>query len=143
MFRRDGALRHWPLLVPTTVWVLLFAGFLRSDVLHAVLAVTCIGLMFYQWRAYRSSDTGVRLVFWRLVVSGLALASLWLGLNVIRVYTYDGGESGRVYGFVVRVQDRLVEVTLALLAILIAWVMFDLARWTINKCRHLMGGFSS
>jgi hypothetical protein len=64
-------------------------------------------LMLYQWRVYRRSFFGARLIFLSLVVAGLTLASMWIALNVVRVYTYDG-ESGIVYGTVVRLQDGLV-----------------------------------
>jgi hypothetical protein len=100
-------LLHWPLTIPTAVWALLFFRLLTSEILKEVLAIACIALMLYQWRVYRRSVHGARFVFLSLVVTGLTLASMWIALNVVRVYTYDG-ESGIVYGTVVRLQDGLV-----------------------------------
>ena len=130
-------LRHLPLLIPTAVWILLFAGLLRSEVLRAVLAIACIGLMLYQWRLYRRLASGARFIFLSLVVAGLSLASLWLALNVVRFYNYDGG-SGRIYGVVVSIQHGLVWMTAALLLVVAVWAIFDFARWLTSKCRILM-----
>ena len=130
-------LLHWPLLIPTAVWVLLFFRLLGPEVLRAALAVGCIALMLHQWKVYWRSASGARFVFLSLVVAGLTLASLWLALNVVRFYTYDG-ESGRLYGFVVRVQDGLAWVTVALLIVVAAWVVAYFARWFIRKSRVLV-----
>ena len=130
-------LLHWPLLIPTAVWVLLFFGLLGPEVFRAALAVACIALMLHQWKVYRRSASGARFVFLSLVVAGLTLASLWLALNVVRFYTYDG-ESRRFYGFVVRIQNGLVWVTVALLIVVAAWVVVYFARWFIRKSRVLV-----
>ena len=128
---------HWPLLIPTAVWVLLFFRLLGPEILRAALAVACIALMLRQWKVYRRSASGARFVFLSLVVAGLTLASLWLALNVVRFYTYDG-ESGGLYGFVVHIQDGVVWVTVALLIVVAAWVVVYFARWFIRKSRVLV-----
>jgi hypothetical protein len=126
--RQHGLLRHG--LIPTAVLFLLVAGVIRSEVLRAVLASACLALMFYQWRMYHRTESGARLVFLSLVVAGITLTSAWLALNVVRFYTYDGG-SGRVYGFVVRVQDTLVWMTGALLTVVTVWIIVAFARWLV------------
>lgn len=132
-------LLHWPLLVPIAVWVLLFSGHLASEVLREVLAIACIALMLKQWQVYRRSASGGRFVFLSLVVIGLTLASLWLGLNVVRFYTYDGdGGHGRIYGLVVGIQEYLVWTTGALLIIVASWVVLYLAIWFSRKSRVLV-----
>ena len=130
-------LLHWPLIIPTAVWALLFFRLLTSEILKEVLAIACIALMLYQWRVYCRSVHGARFVFLSLVVTGLTLASMWIALNVVRVYTYDG-ESGLVYGTVVRIQDGLVWVTGALLVVVAAWVVIYFTLWLIGKCRVLV-----
>jgi hypothetical protein len=130
-------LLHWPLLIPTGVCVLLFSRLLTSDVLKGVLAIACIALMAYQWQVYRRSVRGARFVFLSLVVTGLTLASMWLALNVVRVYTYDG-ESGLIYGSVVRIQDGLVWVTGALLIVVTVWIVVYFVIWLIGKGRVLV-----
>jgi hypothetical protein len=117
------------------VWALLFSRLLTSDILKGVLAIACIALMLYQWQVYRRSVHGARLVFLSLVVTGLTLASLWIALNVVRVSTYTDGESGLIYGTVVRIQDGLVWVTGALLVVVAAWVVVYCALWLIEKRR--------
>jgi hypothetical protein len=132
-------LLHWPLLAPTAVWVLLFSGLLASEVLREVLAIACIALMMYQWQVYRRSASGVRFVFLSLVVVGLILASLWLALNVVRFYTYDGdGGPGRIHSLVVGVQEYLVWTTVALLIVVASWVVVYFAIWFSRKSRVLV-----
>jgi hypothetical protein len=128
-------LLHWPLIVPTAVWVLLFSRLLTSEILKEVLAIACIALMLYQWRVYCRSVHGVRFVFLSLVVTGLTLAYMWIALNVVRVYTYNGEAPGLIYGLVVRIQDGLVWGTAALLIVVAVWVVVYFALWFIGKCR--------
>jgi hypothetical protein len=130
-------LLHWPLLIPTSVSVLLFSRLLTSEVLKEVLAIACIALMLYQWQVYRRSVRGALFAFLSLVVAGLTLASMWLALNVVRSYTYNG-ESGFIYGLVVRIQDGLVWVTATLLIVVALWVAVYFALWFIGKCRVLV-----
>ena len=131
-------LLHWPLLVPTAVWVLLFSGLLASEVLRAVLAIACIALMLDQWQVYRRSASGERFAFLSLLVVGFILASLWLGLNVVRFYTYDGDAPGRICGLVVRVQERLVWIMAGLLIVVAAWVVVYFAVWLSRTFRVLV-----
>jgi len=57
------------------MWLVLFTGFLQSEVLRAAVAVACIALMLYQWLAYRKTSTGARFVFLSLIVAGFGLSS--------------------------------------------------------------------
>jgi len=108
--------------------LLLLAGFLQSEVVRAVVAVLCIGLMLRQWFVYRRTTKGGQFVFWSLIVTAFVLASVWLGLNVARYYTYDG-ESGRSqpYFIIVRSQDILVWIIAALIAVVFVWALVQLA----------------
>ena len=116
------------------MWVLLFAGLLNSEIVRAVLAVLCTSLMFYQWLIYRKTNRGMQLFFLSLVVGGLALSSVWIGLNVVRFYTYDP-ESHRLWAWhmlIVHIQEIVKWAVVGLAAVAFLCGLLLLARW-INE----------
>jgi hypothetical protein len=118
-------------MASVSVWLLLFAGFLQSEIVRASIAFACMGLMLYQWLTYRRTSSGARLVFQSLIVAGFSLASLWLALNVVRFYTYNP-ESEPVWvwhGLVARIQDALVWVIGALAIAVSLWALWQFAQW--------------
>jgi len=124
--------RHWPLVIPALVWLLLFTGFLQSEVLRAAVAVACIALMLYQWLAYRKTSTGARFVLLSLIVAGFGLSSVWLALNVVRFYTY-GHESagmGLWHVYVIHAQDILLWFIGTLVVVVSVWVV---SGWSIQR----------
>jgi hypothetical protein len=113
------------------MWILLFAGLLRSDIVRAVLAVGCTGLMIFQWLIYRKTDRGTQLLFLSLLVRTLGLSSVWLGLNVVRVYTYDT-ESPQIWArhmLIVDVQEIIQWTVVALATVVFLGGLLLLARW--------------
>ena len=132
---RRRLVHHWPLLVPVAAWLLLFGGFLQSEIVRAVIAVGCFVLMIYQWMSYRKTYRGLTLVFVSLIVAGFALASIWLALNVVRFYTY-GHESdnlGMLYSTVVRVQGILIWPIGLLVMIVCVWAIVGFSRWLVAR----------
>lgn len=121
-------------------WVLLFAGLFQSELLRAAVAVFCIVLMLYQWRRYRSTTSGARLIFLSLIVAGFALSFVWLALNVIRFYTYVGEPGPVLHVFVVRVQESLVWVIGTLVVVVSVWALLEVAGWLGAKCRQALKG---
>jgi hypothetical protein len=124
-------IRHWPLLLPPAMWILLFAGLLRSEIVRAVLAVVCTGLMIFQWLIYRKTDRGTQLLLLSLVVTTLGLSSVWLGLNVVRFYTYDP-ESPQTWAWhtlIAHVQEIIEWVIVALASVVVLWGLLLVARW--------------
>ena len=125
-------MRHWPLVAAGAVWLLLFAGFLQSELVRASVAAGCIALMVYQWLTYRKTSSGAQqLVFRSLIVAGYGLASIWLALNVVRFYTYNP-ESARVWAWhilVIRVQYALVWSIGALVVAVSLWTLLQFAQW--------------
>jgi hypothetical protein len=124
--------RHWPLVIPALVWLLLFTGFLQSEVLRAAVAVACIALMLHQWLTYRETSAGAEFVFLSLVVAGFGLSSVWLALNVIRFYTY-GHESdgiGLWHIYVIHAQDILLWFVGGLVVVVSVWAVFG---WWIQR----------
>ena len=126
---------HWPLVVPPTVWILLLAGLLPSEIVRIVLAAGCIALMLYQWLIYRRTNRGAQLFFLSLVVAGFSLSFVWLGLNVFRFYTYDP-ESHHIWDWhmlVIRLQEVVVWGMGALGAVVSVWVLFRFAAWVHKR----------
>ena len=116
------------------MWVLLLAGLLNSEIVRAVLAVFCTALMIYQWLIYRKTNRGMQLLFLWLVVGGLTLSSIWVGLNVVRFYTYDP-ESNRMWAWhmlIVQIQEIIKWAVVGLAAIAFLCGLLLLARW-INE----------
>jgi hypothetical protein len=112
-------------VITALVWLLLFTGFLQSEVLRASVAVACIALMLYQWLGYRKSTTGAQFVFLSLIVAGFGLSFVWLALNVARFYTYghefDG--MGLWHAYVIHTQDILLWLIGALVVVVSVWAV--------------------
>ena len=119
-------------MIPTLVWLLLFTGFLQSEVLRATVAVVCIALMIYQWLAYRKTTAGAQFVLLSLIVAGFGLSSVWLALNVARFYTYghksDGMGLWHVY--VIHAQDIILWLIGSLAVVVSLWA---LSGWWIQR----------
>lgn len=93
----------WSLIVVTGIFGLVIV--LRSEPGRAVASVVCLALVMQSWftqRRYVKSRE--RLVLVALALSLPALASVWLGLNVLRFYSYDPVSDISVYSTVVRLQ---------------------------------------
>ena len=113
------------------MWILLFAGLLRSEIVRAVLAVGCTGLMIFQWLIYRKTDRGTQLLFLSLVVTTLGLSAVWLVLNVVRFYTYDP-ESPQTWSWhtlIADVQEIIEWTVVALASVVFLWGLLLVARW--------------
>jgi hypothetical protein len=113
------------------MWILVFAGLLHSEIVRALLAVGCTGLMIFQWLIYRKTDRGTQLLFLSLVVTALGLSSVWLGLNVVRFYTYDP-ESPQTWAWhmlIAHVQEIIEWTVVALVSVVFLWGLLLVARW--------------
>jgi hypothetical protein len=145
--QRSRLVRHWPMLVAIAAWLVLAVvpAFFQSEIVRAVVAIGCMGLMVYQWVTYHKTISGSNFTLLSLVVSGVTLASLWLALNVVRFYTYDP-ESARTWAWhtlVIRIQTPLSWVVGLLVAIVFVWALLLLARWFSRKARTLTSKTSS
>ncbi len=127
---------HWPLVVAGFVWILLFAGFLHSEPIRGLLAIGCTLLIVRHWRWYRRSGTGRRLAYLSAICGGFILAFLWLGLNVVRFYTYDpeSVHTWAVHIFVADVQDVLAIPIAGLVVIVFVWSLAYFAHWLVETC---------
>ena len=131
--------RQWPLIVAITAWILVaqVPAFFRSEIIRGALAVGCLGLMVYQWSLYRKMASGANLSFLSLIAAGFALASIWLGLNVARFYTYDP-ENAYTWAWhlgMARVQTVVAYALLLVVALVAVWMIFLIISW-LNRRRH-------
>ncbi len=140
--KRAHLLDHLPLIVAIAAWLvvawvpLLFT----SEIVRAALAVTCIGLMAFQWAIYRKRFFGAQLALLSLIVAWFIVASLWLGLNVVRYYTYNP-EDARTWAWhtaVIQIQFPLAWAMVLLVPVVAVWLMFLFARWLSSKIRSVV-----
>jgi hypothetical protein len=127
--------RHWPLTIAFAAWLLLLVAFFQSEIVRAVVAVVCIALMVVQWLIYRKATTGELFAFLSVIAGGFGLANLWLLLNVVRFYTYDADSGSGVHFLVIRIQDALLWVVVAVLAVTCVWALSVVARWLGRNLR--------
>jgi hypothetical protein len=123
---------YWPSVTIVVALGLIAKGYVLSEPLRGVISIACIGLAVYQWTIYRRRQ---RFSLAGLVSLTLAMVSLWLGLNVVRYYTYPGHsmEILRWYGFVVHVQALLMWPILCSVLVVILWSVIYLAHLIANR----------
>lgn len=124
---KNGLLLHWPILA--AMCFLPLAVVLRSERLRAVFAVGCFGLLIYQSFLYRRAGTGLRYLSLSLIVIWAGLACVWLGLNVIRYYTYDPFSEHSIFTTVISAQDALLWPIRVLAVLVCVWAPIDVVRF--------------
>jgi hypothetical protein len=126
--KRARFLHHLPLAVAIAAWVVVgWVPFLfTSEIVRAALAVTCVGLMAFQWAIYRRIFFGSKFVLLSLIVTWFIVASLWLGLNVVRYYTYnpDDARTWAWHTAVIQIQFPLGWAGILLVPVVAVWLMF-------------------
>ena len=128
--RASGFARQWPAAAMATS--LVAAANTSSEPLRGVISIMCIGLAVYQWTIYRR---GQRFSLPGFVLLTLTMVSLWLGLNVIRYYTYRRHSMGILgwHGLVIRTQELLMWPILCAVLIVTLWAIIDLAHWIAGR----------
>jgi hypothetical protein len=145
--------RYWSLATAILLPVieLLTEGLIRLfvdyEVSRAVLSVVCIALLIHSWfmqRRYANSKW--RLAFFRLLLSLVALGPVWLGLNVMRSYSYNLAADyerystvwyHNLYWYAVEWQDRIVFLAKVMVIAVALWVIVDLVRWLTKRIRAI------
>jgi len=134
--------RYWSLAVALLLPIIEFSCeglirlFINYEVPRAVLSVACIVLLVHSWFMQRRYvQRKWRLVFWTLFLSLVALGPLWLGLNVIRAYSYPENWKTDValYENICYVQDIVEQLAKVLGIVVVLWVIIDLARWLAKR----------
>ncbi len=129
--------RYWSLLLAFVLPVVEFFSeggighFVDYEITREVLSVICIALLIHSWFMQRGNlQSRWRLAFWTLFLSLVALGPLWLGLNVIRAYSYPENWKTDValYENICYLQD-IVEQLAKILGIAVTlWAIADLVR---------------
>jgi hypothetical protein len=144
--QRRRLVLHWPMLGAITAWLLIAVvpAFFYSEIIRAIVAIGCIGLMAYQWLTYRKTISGSNFMLLSLLVAGFTLASLWMTLNVVRFYTYDhvNDRMGAWHSLVIRIQTPLAWVVGLLVVIVSVWALLLLVSCLSRKVRTLTGRVS-
>jgi hypothetical protein len=118
--------RGWSLIVVVGIFGLVIV--LRSQPGRAVASVVCLALVMQSWFTQRRYvKTRERLVLVALALSLPALASVWLGLNVLRFYSYDPVSDISVYSTVVRLQAIIESVAYAIGLVVFFWAIVEIS----------------
>ena len=141
--------RYWSVVTAIILPVIVFfvEGTVRAfpdyEVVRAVISVLCIALLVHSWFMQRRFvQSRWRLAFFTLLLWLPALGALWLGLNVIRSYTYDSAADYRLYSTVwyqglywkvVELQNTIVLLAKVLGIAAALWTIVDLARWLARR----------
>ena len=114
-----------------------------DEVTRAVLSVVCLALLVHSWFMQRRyAQSRWRLAFWTLFLSLVALGPLWLGLNVVRFYSYDVAVDYQrnsalwyhnLYWYVVEWQGRIVLLAKVLVIVVVLWAIVDFVRWLVKR----------
>lgn len=118
--------RGWSLIVVIGIFGLVIV--FRSEPGRAVASVVWLGLVIQSWfmqRRYVKSRE--RLILVALALSLPALASVWLGLNVLRFYSYDPVSDISVYSVVVRLQAIIEGVAYAIGLVVFFWTIVEIS----------------
>ena len=127
-YRSTLLTRTWSLLAVCAIFGLVASGILVSEPGRAVASILCILLLIESWVVQRKyARSRERLVLLSLVLSLPALAALWLGLNVLRFYSYDPESLAQLYSAVVRTQEVVQNLALAVGLVVIFWTIVDLS----------------
>jgi len=120
--------RTWSLFAVFVVFGLVVSGILLSEPGRAVASVLCILLLIQSWVIQRKyARSRERLVLLSLALSLPALAALWLGLNVLRFYSYNPESPAQVYSAVVHIQEVVQNLALAVGLVVLFWAIVDLS----------------
>jgi len=101
-----------------------------SEAVRAIGSVCCIFLLVHSWLKQRTSTTTWHgLVYCTLVLLLPTLGAIWLGLNVVRFYSYAPDSVPNMYSIVMMVQDVIVWCSAFVGIIAVGWSVFGFACW--------------
>jgi hypothetical protein len=134
----ESTLRWWSLAAVIALFgsILLGTQMQSRDLhpIHALVSILCIALLGHSWLTQRRYVRNRQeLVFLTLVLSLPGLAAVWLGLNVIRFYSYNPDSPPSGYYWVIPSQDAVWWLGCAVASILVVWAMITFARSLVNK----------
>lgn len=128
----SGVLAIVALLIPF-VW--------HSEPGRAVLALACLGLVLQSWLVQRKfTRSRGNLALWTLGLSLPALAYLWLGLNVLRFYSYNGDAPSTTYFVVARLQAMIEICAVAVGTVVTLWTVGEFAAFLARRISFKLVG---
>jgi hypothetical protein len=131
--------RGWSLIVVIGIFGLVIV--FRSEPGRAVASVVCLGLVIQSWLTQRRYvKSRERLVLVALGLSLPALASVWLGLNVLRFYSYDPVSDISVYSVVVRLQAIIEGVAYAIGLVVFFWTIVEISCFLAERISFKLVG---
>lgn len=120
--------RSWSLIVVFAIFWLVLSGILLSEPGRAAASVLCMILVLQSWFTQRRyTKSRERLVLFTLALGLPALASLWLGLNVVRFYSYAPESRANLDSAVVRLQTIIGNVAYAVGLVVFFWTIVELS----------------
>ena len=120
--------RSWSVVAVLAIFWLVVSGLLASEPARAVASLLCIGLLIQSWVMQRRyARTHERLAFLTVALCLPALAALWLGLNVLRFYSYAGDFPTQTYSTVVRLQGIIQSVAYAGALVVGFWAIVEIS----------------
>lgn len=140
--------RSWSAAIAVALLALAVVGINRvgihsqtgNEVGHAFISITCLALLIHSWSIQRMHVRSLpRLVLLTLALCLPALASLWLGLNVIGYYSYESAveHNGQLHGVVIYTQDIIFLCFAGLALVVTVWTLFELAHWLAARIKAL------
>jgi hypothetical protein len=120
--------RSWSLIVVFAIFGLVASGMLPSEPGRAVASALCMALMIQSWVMQRRyAKNRERLVLLTLALTLPALASLWLGMNVLRFYSCAPESRAQFYSAVIRLQANIRSVAYAIGLVVVFWTIVELS----------------
>jgi hypothetical protein len=116
------------MLVVFGLFSMIMSGTIRSEPARAVAAVLSLGLVLQSWFTQRQyMKTRPRVALLTFILSLPLLGSLWLGLNVVRFYSYAPESHAPVYSAVIRLQEIVIDCATAIGIIVFFWSTAEVA----------------
>jgi len=133
--------RSWSAVVVFVIFGLVMSGVLASEPARAVASILCIALLIQSWIMQRRyTRTREKLAFLTLALGLPALASIWLGLNVVRFYSYTGGSPSKSYSTVVRLQEIIQSVAYAAALVVGFWAIVEISCFVAERISRKFAG---
>ena len=133
--------RGWSMLALFGIFYLIMSGTILSQQGRAAAAVLSFGLVVQSWFAQRRyTRTRSMLVLLSFILSLPALGSLWLGLNVLRFYSYAPESRALLYSGVVRLQEVIADCACAIGIIVLFWSTAEVATFLGKRISKKFAG---
>lgn len=121
---------------------LLVAGFVPSEPARLLIAIFSLALVAQSWFVQRRfTKSGSRLILFALIHTLIALGAIWLGLNVVRFYSYAPDlNRASLYSTVVTMQAAISWCAVPVAVVTFYWLLGETASFLGQRVsRRLVG----